>query len=116
MKKQQGVSLSGLMFWGVVVAMAAILLIKVTPPSIEYYKISKDAKATVAQVAPGSTVADVRAAYAKYAEIDHIAPTVELLDISKDGGQVVISFSYEKRIPLFWNVSLLINYQGSTAN
>ena len=37
------------------------------------------------------------------------------LEISKDGGRIVIEFSYEKRIPLFWNVSLLIDYKGSSA-
>ena len=31
------------------------------------------------------------------------------------GGRIVIEFAYEKRIPLFWNVSLLIDYKGSTA-
>jgi len=34
---------------------------------------------------------------------------------TKDGGKIVIEFGYEKRIPLFWNVSLLIDYKGSTA-
>ena len=32
-----------------------------------------------------------------------------------ENGKVVIEFAYEKRIPLFLNVSLLIDYQGSTA-
>jgi hypothetical protein len=30
-------------------------------------------------------------------------------------GAVVIGFDYEKRIPLFANVSLVIDYKGSTA-
>ena len=34
---------------------------------------------------------------------------------SRRGGRIVIEFSYEKRIPLFWNVSLLIDYKGSSA-
>lgn len=37
------------------------------------------------------------------------------LEVTKDGGKIVIEFGYEKRIPLFWNVSLLIDYKGSTA-
>ncbi|MGA8879275.1 MAG: DUF4845 domain-containing protein [Azonexus sp.] len=40
----------------------------------------------------------------------------EQLDISKEGGKIVASFDYDKRIPLFANVSLVINYKGSTAN
>ena len=37
------------------------------------------------------------------------------IDITKEGGKIVASFDYDKRIPLFANVSLLINYKGSTA-
>ena len=37
------------------------------------------------------------------------------LEIGKDGGEVVISFAYAKKIPLFANVSLLIDFAASTA-
>ena len=34
--------------------------------------------------------------------------------ISRDGGETEISFAYEKRIPLAGNVSLLIDFAGTT--
>jgi hypothetical protein len=75
-----------------------------------------DAKATVAGVAAGATVPEVRQAFAKYAEVDHITEfSPQDLDISKEGNQIVISFDYEKKIPLGFNVSLLINYRGTTS-
>lgn len=114
MKYQRGVALSGLIFWGVVIALVAVLGMKVTPTVIEYYKILKDAKAAVAKVGPESTVADVRNSFDRFAEIDMLEFSSKDLEISKDGGKVVIEFAYEKRIPLFWNVSLLIDYKGST--
>ena len=115
MKYQRGVSLSGLMFWGAIFALVAMLMIKVAPTAIEYYKILKNAKATAANMQAGATVPEVRRAFAKYAEVDHLVDfKPEDLDVSKDGNQIVISFDYEKRIPLFTNVSLLINYRGST--
>jgi hypothetical protein len=115
MKYQRGVSLSGLMTWGIVIAMVAILAFKVGPSILEYYKIQKDAKATVNTVQPGATVPEVRKAFAKYAEVDLIDLKPEELEITKDGGQIVINFAYDRKIPLFWNVSLLIEYRGSTA-
>lgn len=115
MKKQRGVALSGLIFWGIVLALAAVLGMKVAPAYFEYYKILKDAKATVAKANPDSTVADIRKIYDKFAEIDLLDFKSTDLDISKDGGRIVIEFAYEKRIPLFANVSLLIDYKGSTA-
>ena len=89
---------------------------KVTPTTIEYFKILKDTKAVVAQIPAEATVTDVRRAFDKYAEVDHLVDfNSSQLEISKDNGKVVIEFAYEKRIPLFLNVSLLIEYKGSTA-
>lgn len=116
MRFQRGVALSGLLFWGFVIGMVAILGMKVAPTAIEYYKVLKDCKAVVAQVPETATVSEVKAAFTKFAEIDHLAFSADQLDVSKENGRIVISFEYEKRIPLFYNVSLLIDYKGSTAN
>lgn len=115
MKKQKGVSLSGLMFWGVIVAMVALVVIKIAPSAIEFYKVRKDITAVAQQAKGDMTVADVRKAYAKYQEIDHISDVrPEDLDITKEGNQIVISVAYEKKIPLFGPASLLIEYQASS--
>jgi hypothetical protein len=116
MKNQRGVALSGLLFWGFVIAITAVLAMKVAPTAIEYFKILKDAKAVVAQAADTASVAEVKASFNKYAEVDHLAFSADQLDISKENGKIIISFEYEKRIPLFYNFSLLIDYKGSTAN
>lgn len=115
MKYQRGVALSGLIFWGIILVLVAVLGMKVAPTAIEYFKILKDSKAVVAQVGPDATVADVRKSFDKFAEIDMLEFSGNQLDISKDGGKIVIEFAYEKRVHLFWNVSLLIDYKGSTA-
>jgi len=116
MKYQRGVALSGLIFWGVVITLVAVLGMKVVPTTVEYYKILKDIKATVAKVGPDATVADVRKTFDNFANIDQLDFKPEQLDVSKDKGKIVISFDYDKRIPLFGNVSLVINYKGSTAD
>jgi hypothetical protein len=115
MKYQRGVALSGLIFWGIVFALVAILGMKVVPTTVEYYKILKDAKATVNKVGPEATVAEVRRTFDNFANIDSLDFKAEQLDVSKDGGKIVASFDYDKKIPLFANVSLVINYKGSTA-
>lgn len=115
MKYQRGVALSGLIFWGIVISIVAVFGMKVLPTTIEYYKILKDIKVVSAQAAPDATVADIRNAFNKFADIDYLDFKGNQLDISKDKGKIVIEFAYEKRIPLFMNVSLLIDYKGSTA-
>lgn len=115
MRYQRGVALSGLIFWGIIIVLVAVLGMKVAPTVIEYYKINKDCKSVVSQMGPDATVADVRKSFDRFADIDQLAFSGNQLDVFKNGGKIVIEFAYEKRIPLFWNVSLLIDYKGSTA-
>lgn len=115
MKNERGVALSGLLFWSIVLILVAVLGMKVAPTFIEYQKILKDIKATAAKAGPDSTVSDVRNSFDKFADIDALDFKGNQLDITKENGKVVISFEYEKRIPLFWNVTLVIDYKGSSA-
>jgi hypothetical protein len=114
MKHQRGMALSQLIIWGIIIALAAVLGMKVVPTTVEYYKILKDAKASVHKVGPEATVADVRKTFDNYANIDGLEFKGSQLEIFKDKGKIVASFDYEKRIPMFANVSLVIRYQGST--
>jgi hypothetical protein len=117
MKYQRGLSLNGLMIGGALFAVVAILGARITPEWIEYGAIDKAVKTTASDPAlKESSVAQVRAAYAKRAEIDtikSIAP--DDLDITKDAGELVISYAYTRKIPLFHNVSLVFDFEGSSA-
>ena len=95
--------------------MVALLGIKVAPEVIDYYKIKKVVTSTAAN-SNGKTVPEIRAIFDKYADVDHIQVITSAdLDISKEGGEVVVAFAYERRIPLFLNVSLLIDFQGASS-
>jgi hypothetical protein len=108
-------ALSGLLSWGVVIAVVAMLGIRVAPEYLTYFKIVKAVKA-VALNSSGKTVPEIRASFAKYLEVEHVSTiTPADLDISKEGNDVVIAFAYESRIPLISNISLLIDFEGSTS-
>ncbi len=115
MNKQRGVTISGLMVWGIIISLVAVLGMKVVPEYIAYYKIVKSVK-SVAANASGKTVAEIRSAYDKYADVNVIDTiTAADLDISKEGNDVVVAFAYDKKIPLFYNVNLLIEFSGSSS-
>lgn len=116
-KSQRGVTLSGLLVASVFIAMVAVLGMKVVPDVIDYYKAVKAIEAVSHDAgAKGSTVSDIRKAFDRYADIDNIdSITGADLDVTKEGNDIVLSFAYTKRIPLFGNVSLLIDFDGSTA-
>ncbi|MDR2837086.1 MAG: DUF4845 domain-containing protein [Azonexus sp.] len=114
MKYQRGVALSGLIFWAFILFFVAVLGMKVAPTVIEYYKIKKSAEGTIAKMGPDSTVGDVRTTFDRFVEIDMINDfSSKDLDISKENGKIVIDFAYDKKISLFNNVYLLIEYKGS---
>lgn len=116
--RQQGFTLSKLLMISVVVGTVALLGMKLTPEYIEYFKIKSDVVA-IAQEAnsnPNATVADVRRAFERRAEIDHIKGfTSAELDISKEGGKIVVAFEYERKVHLVKNISVLIDFAGSSA-
>lgn len=115
MKYQRGVTLTGLLTWGIALALVAVLGMKVAPEYITYFKILKAAKAVAAQ-STGKTVPEIRTSFGKYMEVEHVSTiTPADIDVSKEGNEIVLSFSYEKRIHLFYNVNLLIDFNGSTS-
>lgn len=116
MKFQRGVSLNGLLIGGVIFALVSLLAMKVLPEWIEYAKIVKVVKATAADPAlKEASVAQVREAYSKRADIDVIKSiSAQDLDISKEGDELVIAFSYSKKVKLFGNTSLVFDFEGSS--
>jgi hypothetical protein len=117
-KQQQGVTISKLLMVCVVVGFVALLGMKLTPEYIEYFKIKNNVMA-VAQEAnanPNATVADVRRGFERRADIDHLRGFGSAdLDISKEGGKIVVAFEYQRKVHLLKNISILIDFSGSSA-
>ena len=112
---QKGVSLGALLVVCVVVILCALVGLKVAPAYIEYGQIKK----TVANLAQGGdakgSVAEIRKAFDRNALINDISTiSGQDLDITKEGGEVVVGFAYSKKVPLFSNLSLLIEFTGSS--
>ena len=113
--RQRGLSLVGMIFVTGIIVLLAILIMKVAPEVIEYYKIMQDISATAKDSAASGSVADARRAYERRAIVDQISSIQpQDLEVTKDGNRIVISFAYEKRISLFGPVSLLIEFEGSS--
>lgn len=114
--RQSGASLTGLMLVGGLLFFVAVLGMKVAPDVLGYFNIVKNVKATAQDPGlAGASVPQIRSAYLKRIQVaggSDILP--EDLEITKEGSEVVISFAYSKKIPLFANVSLLIDFEGSS--
>ena len=114
--KQRGVSFPVVFLIGVVLALAAVGAMKVFPAYSDYLTAKKAITAIAASEGRTGSVAEIRKAFDRYSNINNITVVSPAdLEISKDGGEVVISFAYAQKIPLFANVSLLIDFSASTA-
>ncbi len=116
MRSQRGMGFAGLLTLLVGIVLLAIVGMKVVPAYIEYFTIKKAvASITESGQLRNATVADVRRAFELRQAIDYFdAVGPKDLEISKEGNDIVISFAYEKRIPLFSNVSLVFDFAGSS--
>jgi hypothetical protein len=111
--RQRGISLVGLIVTLAMLALLVLLGFKILPTYIEYRAISS---AIVAAKAAGGTAREIRSAFDKNASASYIESiSGKDLVIDSDGGQIEVSFAYEKKIALVGPASLLLDYAGSTA-
>jgi hypothetical protein len=113
--KQRGVSFLVIFLIFVVIALAAVGAMKIGPAYTEFSTVKNTIMAIAASEGRTGSVAEIRKAFDRRANIDSItAVTAGELDISKDGGELVITAAYSKKIPLFANVAVCIDFVAST--
>jgi hypothetical protein len=109
---ERGVSLSGLIVVLAVLGIVIVGAMKVLPAYAENRSIHE---AIVKAKGAGSSVAEIQGSFQKSAEIQGFdAVRARDLVITRDNGEPEISYAYEKRIPLVSNVSLVIDFAGTT--
>jgi hypothetical protein len=114
--KQRGVSFPVVFIIFVIVALAAVGAMKILPGYYELQNAKNAVIGVAANEGRAGSVAEIRKAFDRRADVDSItAVSGADLEIGKDGGEVVISFAYSKKIPLFSNVSVVIDFATSTA-
>ena len=115
-KKQKGITLWGVAIAGFFLIIAAMLTVKILPTVTEFYKVKKNIHATVNKEGANAAKKDLMRTYDKYADVDMLNVSSNDLTFQKQGGQWVITADYEKRIHLFWNAYLVLDYYASTGN
>jgi hypothetical protein len=112
--KQRGVSLSGLFIGLFILIFVALLGMKLIPAYMEY-GTAKNAIQGIARDKANGSPQEIRRAFDSRAAIDDItAVKASDLEITKDGGEVVIGFAYRKEVPLFANVGVYMDFAAST--
>jgi len=114
-RRQRGLTLIGLLFWGGVIAVVAVVGMKVFPTVLEYYTVQR----VVDRIAAGNpaTVPQVRQEFDKARQVEYSIQSINGSDlvVTKDGNdKVVIEFAWDREIDLFGPVYLMIKYRGKS--
>jgi Tfp pilus assembly major pilin PilA len=112
--KQRGLSLVGFIFVIAIIAVVAILGLRVAPTVIEYAAVKK---AILTAKSSGSTPAEIKSSFDKQRDVAYIeSVSAKDLEIVRNATGVDVSVAYEKKISLFGPVSLVIDYFATTAD
>lgn len=116
MKKQLGVSLSGLLMFSVVLIFVLLLGFKLFKPYAEYFALQKIFRTlAVKPEVRNGTKRDFMAAWAGYAQIEGISSiNGDDIEVTKEGTNVYVSASYQAKVPLFKNFTLLIDFNPNS--
>jgi hypothetical protein len=109
---QRGLTLFGLLFWALAIGFGAYLVIRVFPTVNEYLTIKSTVEKIAAQQPP--TVAEVRAAFDRQKEVEYSITSIAGKDllVTKENDRVVVGFAYDKLIPIYGSVYILVKYEG----
>ena len=114
-RKQQGISLSGLMIWSFVLILVSIVGMKLIPTYIENATIKRTLLAVATESNLRTNNEEIRQSFNKRASIDNIkAINGQDIIIDKKSDRVVLSTSYSVKIPLLANVSLYIDFTAAS--
>ena len=118
MKKQLGLTLSGFIMFAFILIFVLLLGFKLFKPYTEYFAIQKTFKELShnPEVKNG-TRTDAMQAWQPRALIENItAISGNDIEITKEGNQVTLSASYTVKVPLFYNISLVIDFSPTSAS
>ena len=111
-ERQRGASMLGIFLICMMIVLIAVAALKIIPAYMEYGTIKK---AAFASKDGAKSVVEVQKAFDRRAQVDDIsALSGKDLEITKEGNNIIVSFKYDKKIPLFKNLSVLLEFAGSS--
>jgi hypothetical protein len=114
---RQSHSQRGMSFWGTLIVLAALILLgtvglKSMPAYLEFNAIRTAVKKIGKEDLASMTKKDIAQAFDKQASVDNI-DSISGADLQFDGS--VITAEYQKVIPLFGNISILLDFNVTSA-
>ena len=115
MRKQLGVSLTGAIFWMVIIGFLGVMAAKLLPSYLEFLSVKKIFAAMEQHGETKGTVANIRDAYDRRNAIEDVKGLQGRdLEISKAGGETIVTGAWSQKVPLFQNLSACMDFMVTT--
>ena len=115
-KGQQGISLKGAIVWMAILGFLGVMAAKLMPAYVEYYTVMKMFKAMDEAGDLKGTVRDIRKSFDRRNAIEDVKSVrADDLEITKEGGEAVVSASWAVRVPMVHNISACLDFTATTA-
>lgn len=116
-KEQLGVSMIGLMLWGILIVFVALATMKLVPAYTDFFTVQKILKDIGGDPAiKNMSNAEIRDKFERRAMVDNIT-TVKSTDlvINRESGQPVVSADYSFKTQLIGNLSFWVDFSASSS-
>jgi hypothetical protein len=116
MRREQGVTLTGVMMFAVILIFALLLSFKIGPAYFEYLTIKKQLQALAADpVSRGTNRKEFNAAFTARQTMENItAIGAGDITITREGNEVMLSSEYSKKVRLFGNLSACMDFEPTS--
>ena len=116
MRKQSGISLMSLIVTLAILGFLGVMAAKLFPAYVEYYTVKKMLAAMDQAGDLKGSVREIRASYEKRNAIEDVKSVRgDDLEITKEGGEAVVSANWSVRIPMVSNVNACLDFSVTTA-
>ena len=116
MHAQRGITLTGFLVFAALAVSALLLAFKIGPAYSEFYTIQTIMRTVAAEPAMQMAArGEINTAFNNRATIENIKViSYNDLEVSKEGGKLVISAAYSVKVPLFYNLSACMEFAPSS--
>ena len=114
-RRQRGLSLLGFLFVAAVVLIGALLAFRVVPAYIEWYNVQRALDAAVKD-STDPTLNNIRRSMERKLNADYAdAISAKDVEVTRTGNTITASVSWQKKLPLVSNVSLLLDFDATSS-
>lgn len=110
-RSQQGLSLTGFLFFLMVLGFIAWLVMKLLPAYLEYGKIKQSMKSVYQDSSVGTDVPSIRDALQKRFDVNDVEVKAKEIMLRPENGERAMEYSYERRMPLVANIDIVASFE-----